>query len=160
MIKVFFCAKGACFKLPRKRGGLKSASKNGPAQCLKTFFFLPVFFARSIKQFLRQKGVRPRFPGRSEAGSCLKNQFFSKEASRVLGLGGARKSSSCLTAAGLPRLVSRPAALPCSAGSAGLRAADGHGVHGPQLLHVAVLRVGAPRRVRRRSEGAHVLAGR
>ena len=34
-----------------------------------------------------------------------------------------------------------------------LRAADGHGVHGPQLLHVAVLRVEAPRRVRRRSEG-------
>ena len=35
-----------------------------------------------------------------------------------------------------------------------LRAADGHGVHGPQ--HVAVLRVEAPRRVRR-SEGARVL---
>ena len=38
-----------------------------------------------------------------------------------------------------------------------LRAADGHGVHGPQPLHVAVLRVEAPRRVRRRSEGARVL---
>ena len=38
-----------------------------------------------------------------------------------------------------------------------LRAADGYGVHGPQPLHVAVLRVEAPRRVRRRSEGARVL---
>ena len=43
------------------------------------------------------------------------------------------------------------------AAALGLRAADGHGVHGPQLLHVAVLRVEAPRRVRRRSEGARVL---
>ena len=44
----------------------------------------------------------------------------SRNQSRVLGLGGARKSSSCLTAAGLPRLVSRPAALPLvwGAGSA------------------------------------------
>ena len=84
----------------------------------------------------------------------------------VLGLGGARKSSSCLTAAGLPRLVSRPAALPLplrrwqrqlQQGLPALRAADGHGVHGPQLLHVAVLRVEAPRRVRRRSEGARIL---
>ena len=38
-----------------------------------------------------------------------------------------------------------------------LRAADGHGVHGPQLLHVAVLKFEAPRRVRRRSEGARFL---
>ena len=67
----------------------------------------------------------------------------------VLGLGGARKSSSCLTAAGL-RLVSRPAgcrpaapAAPASAGSPG-----------PPCC---VLRVEAPRRVRRRSEGARVL---
>ena len=42
-------------------------------------------------------------------------------------------------------------------GLAALRAADGHGVHGPQSLHVAVLRVEAPRRVCRRSEGARVL---
>ena len=42
-------------------------------------------------------------------------------------------------------------------GLAPFRAADGHGVHGPQPLHVAVLRVEAPRRVRRRSEGARVL---
>ena len=42
-------------------------------------------------------------------------------------------------------------------GLAALRAADGHGVHGPQPLHVAVLRVEAPRRVRRRSESARVL---
>ena len=38
-----------------------------------------------------------------------------------------------------------------------LRAPDGHGVHGAQLLHVAVLRIEAPRRVRRRSEGVRVL---
>ena len=42
-------------------------------------------------------------------------------------------------------------------GLAPFRAADGHGVHGPQPLHVAVLRVEASRRVRRRSEGARVL---
>ena len=42
-------------------------------------------------------------------------------------------------------------------GSPSLGAPDGHGVHGPQLLHVAVLRVEAPRRVRRCSESAHVL---
>ena len=49
---------------------------------------------------------------------------------------------------------SRPAAsqlLACPASP------DGHGVHGPQLLHVAVLRVEAPRRVRRCSESACVL---
>ena len=74
---------------------------------------------------------------------------------RVLGLGGPRKSSSCLTAAGLPRLVSRPVAAlrrrqrQLQQGLPALRAADGHGVHGPQLLHVAALRVEAPRRVRR-----------
>ena len=57
----------------------------------------------------------------------------------------------------------RSPGAPCSRrpaiqqGLAALRAADGHGVHGPQLLHVAVLRVEAPRRVRRRSEGARVL---
>ena len=39
-------------------------------------------------------------------------------------------------------------AAPASAGSPALRAAGGHGVHGPQPLHVAVLRVEAPRRVR------------
>ena len=38
-----------------------------------------------------------------------------------------------------------------------LAAPDGHGVHGPQLLHVAVLRVEAPRRVRRCLESARVL---
>ena len=39
-----------------------------------------------------------------------------------------------------------------------LGAPDGHGVHGPRLLHVAVvLRVEAPRRVRRCSESARVL---
>ena len=53
---------------------------------------------------------------------------------------------------------SRPAASQPPAGPPrSLRAADGHGVHGPQLLHIAVLRVEAPRRVRRRSEGARVL---
>ena len=74
VIKVFFCAKRGL--LPRKRGGLKSASKN---------------------HFQTNRGS------------------------------WARKSSSCLTAAGLPRLVSRPAALPlpcapaapASAGSCG-----------------------------------------
>ena len=81
---------------------------------------------------------------------------------RVLGRGGARKSSSCLTAAGLPRLVSRPprCRCPCSAGSASFSRVSWPSVlrtvmeYGPQLLHVAVLRVEAPRRVRRRSEGA------
>ena len=62
-----------------------------------------------------------------------------------------RKSSSCLTAAGLPRLVSRPAALPLpwrrqrqlQQGLPALGAPDGHRVHGPQLLRVAVLRLAA-----------------
>ena len=44
-------------------------------------------------------------------------------------------------------------------GRAALGAPDGHGVHGRELLHVAVLRVEVPRRVRRRSEGARVLYG-
>ena len=58
-----------------------------------------------------------------QGGGALYAKFpvqSSRNQSRVLGLGGARKSSSCLTAAGLPRLVSRPAAspLPWGAGSA------------------------------------------
>ena len=38
-----------------------------------------------------------------------------------------------------------------------LGAPDGHGVHGPQLLRVAILKIEAPRRVRRCSESARVL---
>ena len=80
----------------------------------------------------------------------------------VLGLGGARKSSSRRPAPSRQSARRVAAALrrrqrQLQQGLPALRAADGHGVHGPQLLHVAVLRVEAPRRVRRRSEGARVL---
>ena len=59
---------------------------------------------------------------------------------------------------GGPGHQARRAGADVQQGLAPLRAADGHGVHGPQPLHVAVL-VEAPRRVRRRSEGARVLHG-
>ena len=65
----------------------------------------------------------------------------------------ASQPPACVSSAGPPRRRQRQ----LQQGLAALRAADGHGVHGPQLLHVAVLRVEAPRRVRRRSEGARVL---
>ena len=60
----------------------------------------------------------------------------------------ASQPPACVSSAGPPRCQLQQGLAP-------LRAADG--VHGPQPLHVAVLRVEAPRRVRRRSESARVL---
>ena len=71
----------------------------------------------------------------------------------------ASQPPACVSSAGPPhcRCPAAPAA-PASAGSPGPPCC-GRSWHGPQLLHVAVLRVEAPRRVRRRSEGARVLHG-
>ena len=77
-------------------------------------------------------------------------QFFSKKASQgswASEAPGSRPAASQLPAA---RRVAAALRRQLQQGLPALRALDGHGVHGPQLLHVAVLRVEAPRRVRRR----------
>ena len=117
-----------------------------------------------IKFFLRQNGSDR---GSLDAGlNASKNQFFfSKEASRgswASGAPGSRPAASQPPACPVSSARRVAAALrrrqrQLQQGLPALHAADGHGVHGPQLLHVAVLRVEAPRRVRRRSEGARVL---
>ena len=137
-----------------------------PAQCLKTFF--SSVFARSgsgnsnlsvIKVFFCAK--RGLLQASSETRRPSKNSF-SKEASRGSWASEAPQSRPAALQPPACPVSSVAAALrrrqrQLQQGLAALRAADGHGVHGPQLLHVAVLRVEAPRRVRRRSEGAHVL---
>ena len=108
--------------------------KTGPLNVSKPFFS-PIFF-RSIrtsqfrlsliKQFLRQKGVRPRFP--------QKTSFFSKEASRGSWASEAPGSRPAAVAAALRRRQRR-----LQQGLPALRAADVMESTAP--LHVAVLRV-------------------
>ena len=89
---------------------------------------------------------------------CLKKQFLKASrgswASETPGSRPAASQPACVSSAG-PLAAARRRQRQLQQGLPALRA-DGHGVHGPQPLHVAVLRVEAPRRVRRRSEGARV----
>ena len=133
-----------------------------PAQCLKTFF--SSVFARSgnsnfsaIKVFLRQKGLLQASSETRRPEECLNNHF-----QRLVEGPGPRRRQEVVQLPHSHRAGRVAAALrrrqrQLQQGLAPLRAADGHGVHGPQPLHVAVLRVEAPRRVRRRSEGARVV---
>ena len=79
-------------------------------------FRINQFCLSLIKVFFAPKGACFKLPRRPE--ECLKKQFLKKKKKASQGSWAleARKSSSCLTAAGLPRRVSRPAI--CGAGSA------------------------------------------
>ena len=106
-----------------------------------------------ISLFLRQKGVRSRFPGRREAGSCLKESCQISRGSWAWEAPGSRPAALSRRPAPSCQPVRRVAAALRRRQrqlQQGLSAAVGHGVHGPQPLHVAVLRVEASRRVRRR----------
>ena len=104
-------------------------------------------------------------PGSPQPAQCLKTLFFQRRL--VEGPGPRRFQEVVQLPHGRRPTPSRQPARRVAAarrrqrqlqqGLPALRAADGHGVHGPQPLHVAVLRVEAPRRVRRCSESARVL---
>ena len=122
--------------------------KPQPAQCL---FSLDQAIPPQCDQPLFCAKTGPT-AGAERPGCALKNHF-QRLVEGPASAPGSRPAASRRPAPSRQRPAALP--LPCGAGSASfskglpaLRAADGHGVHGP--------RVEAPRRVRRRSEGARV----
>ena len=112
--------------------------------------------------FLRQNGSDQASTEMRRPERASKNHFQTSRGSwasealqEVVQLPHSRRPASLQPARRAAALRRRQRQL--QQGLAPLRAADGHGVHGPQPLHVAVLRLEAPRRVRRRAEGARVL---